>query len=70
MTKPSGRRERRHVRDKAVIDHLVKDIHGGKSPDEGGVVRDSTTADGESVEEQIRKEWDPSKGGLPTFLRR
>jgi len=27
-----------------------------------------TTDTGLSVEDQVRKEWDPSKGGLPTFL--
>jgi hypothetical protein len=67
MAKPRGRTQRRHLRDKAVIDHLVKEIPENGSRDEGHTVHSPTTADGAPVEEQIRKEWDPGKGGLPTF---
>jgi hypothetical protein len=30
-------------------------------------LKDSTTEEGLSIEEQVRKEWDPKKGGLPVF---
>jgi hypothetical protein len=30
-------------------------------------LQNSTTDSGLPVEEQLRKEWDPKKGGLPTF---
>jgi hypothetical protein len=32
-----------------------------------GRLQNSTTDGGLPVEEQLRKEWDPKKGGLPTF---
>ncbi|HJU19530.1 MAG TPA: hypothetical protein VJ770_24005 [Stellaceae bacterium] len=67
MATPRGRRERRHVRDKAVIDHLVEDAYRKQRPDDEHAVHSPTTADGTPVEEQVRKEWDPGKGGLPTF---
>jgi hypothetical protein len=57
------------VRDKAIIDHLVKQVYDGKSPADEHTVHRSTTASGLSVEEQVRKAWDPSKGGLPIFCR-
>lgn len=69
MAKPRGRAERRHVRDKAIIDHLVKEVYDEKSPADGHTVHASTTASGLPVEEQVRKEWDPSKAGLPIFCR-
>src|SRR4051812_3726899 len=61
---------RRHVRDKSVIDHVARDLF--KPPPEPAAEKSDkpkpTTDTGLSVEEQVRKEWDPSKGGLPTFL--
>ena len=61
---------RRHVRDKSVIDHVARELF--KPPPEPAAQKSNrpspTTDTGLSVEEQIRKEWDPSKGGLPTFL--
>jgi hypothetical protein len=68
MAKPRGRTERRHVREKATIDHLVDEVYEKKSID-GHTVHSSTTATGLPVEEQVRKEWDPSNGGLPIFCR-
>jgi len=56
---------RRHVRDKATIDHLVKECYEAKAPEP--TVHSSRTDSGHSVEEQIREEWSPSKGGLPIF---
>ena len=61
---------RRHVREKSIIDHVALDLF--KPPPEPAVEKGNhprlTTDTGLSVEEQVRKEWDPSKGGLPTFL--
>ena len=61
---------RRHVRDKSVIDHVARELF--KPPPEPAAQKrerpSPTTDTGLSIEEQVRKEWDPSKGGLPTFL--
>jgi hypothetical protein len=66
MVTTSPRRiHRRHVRDKATIDHLVKECYEAKTPER--TVHSSRTDSGQSVEEQIREEWSPSKGGLPIF---
>lgn len=56
---------RRHRREKATIDHLVDRVFepgSREQPQQPGA-----TENGASVEEQVRKEWDPRKGGLPTF---
>jgi hypothetical protein len=56
---------RRHRREKATIDHLVDRVF---EPEPGEQRQQpGTTEDGASVEEQVRKEWDPRKGGLPIF---
>ena len=69
MAKPRDRMERRHVREKAVIDHLADKLYDPeRSADDGNVVQNSTTSTGLPVEEQVRKKWNPRKGGLPTFL--
>ena len=69
MAKARGRTQRRHVREKATIDHLVEDVFEPKARDEEHTVRSPTTSTGLPVEDQVRKEWDPRKGGLPTFYR-
>ena len=56
---------RRYVREKAIIDHLVQECYEAKAPERR--VHSSRTESGQSVEEQVRKEWRPSKGGLPMF---
>jgi hypothetical protein len=59
------------VREKATIDHLDQDVYEPKVPekvpDEKGNGRSSTKSTGVPVEDQVRKEWDPRNGGLPTF---
>ena len=66
MATTSPRRiHRRYVREKATIDHLVKECYEAKAPERR--VHNSRTESGQSVEEQVRKEWSPSKGGLPIF---
>jgi hypothetical protein len=61
---------RRHVREKSVIDHVARELF--KPPPEPAVEKSdppkSITDTGLPVEDQVRKEWDSSKGGLPTFL--
>jgi len=68
MAKAPSRTQRRHVREKATIDHLVRDVYEPKAPDETHAEHSPTTCTGLPVEDQVRKEWDPRKGGLPTFL--
>ena len=67
MTNPSNdkARQRQHRRDKATIDHLVDEVYEDRPAD--GHRQSPTTDSGLPVEEQVRKEWDPKKGGLPTF---
>jgi hypothetical protein len=67
MAKARERMLKRHVREKATIDHLVQDVYEPKTPDEKHTERSPTTSTGLPVEDQVRKEWDPRKGGLPTF---
>jgi hypothetical protein len=71
MPKDLEARQRRHVREKSVIDHLARDMYATKSVKQGKKTTkpSATTSTGLSVEEQVRKEWNPRKGGLPTFLR-
>jgi hypothetical protein len=68
MADISDRMERRHVREKTIIDHLAEKLFDpSASADDGHTVQQATTSAGLPVEGQIRKEWEPNKGGLPTF---
>jgi hypothetical protein len=62
-------RERRHIREESIIDHVARELFEPKpapaKEDKPGL--SPTTSTGLPVEEQVRKEWDPRKGGLPTF---
>ena len=58
-------RQKRHKREKATIEHLVDKVYEDEPAE--GRLQNSTTDSGLPVEEQLRKEWDPKKGGLPTF---
>ena len=55
--------------DKPIIDHVAEEAIDGRESAEEGVVHSPVTETGLPVEEQVRKEWDPKQGGLPTFLR-
>ena len=55
------------MREKATIDHLVQDVYKPKPVDKKHRERNPTTSSGLPVEDQVRKEWDPRKGGLPVF---
>jgi hypothetical protein len=57
------RTKRRHVREKATIDHLVRAVFEKTT----GTVHAPYTTSGLSVEEQIRKTWRPGMGGLALF---
>src|ERR1700751_2630850 len=56
-----GRAQRRHVREKATIDHLVRDVYEPKTPDEKHTER-------MPVEDQVRKEWKAALAGIPGFF--
>jgi hypothetical protein len=71
MAKTRDRMERRHVREKTIIDHLADTLFDRMpSADDGQMVQKPTTSTGLPVEGQVRKEWNPRKGGLPIFLRK
>jgi imidazoleglycerol phosphate dehydratase HisB len=63
VTLSRRRTKRRHLREKATIDHLVRAVFEKTK----GTVHAPFTLSGLSVEEQIRKEWHPSMGGLALF---
>jgi len=72
MANDPAKTRRRHVREKSVIDHLARELFEPKpeaAPTDGTAPPGPVTETGLSVEEQVRKEWDPSKGGLPIFLK-
>jgi hypothetical protein len=71
MAKGLENTHRRHVREKSIIDHVTRELFEPRPEPaaEKGENRPGPTTDtGLPVEDQVRKEWDPSKGGLPTFL--
>jgi hypothetical protein len=68
MTKATLSRRRtrkRHIREEAIIDHLVRVL--SPKADVKGTTHSPVTSSGLSVEEQIRKEWHPGLGGLAMF---
>ena len=68
METARGRAERRHVREKATIDHLVRDVYEPKTPDEKHTKRRPTTSTGLPVEDQVRKEWKAALARIPRFF--
>ena len=72
MANDTAKTQRRHVREKSVIDHVARRLFEKRPetvPENGAETARPTTDTGLPVEEQVRKEWDPSKGGLPIFLK-
>jgi hypothetical protein len=59
MAEARGRAQRRHMREKATIDRLVRSVDEPNAPDEKHTERSPTTSTGLPVEDQVRKEWDP-----------
>jgi hypothetical protein len=64
MAEARGRTERRHVREKATIDHLVRDVFEPTAPDEEHAEHSPTTSTGLPVEEEGRPYEDPIPCGL------
>jgi len=68
MSNAPERAQHRHTREKSIIDHVARNVPKPKVPDNKQSKRSPTTSTGLPVEDQVRKEWDPRKGGgLPTF---
>ena len=68
METARGRAQRRHVREKATIDHLVREVYEPKTPDEKQTERRPTTSTGLPVEDQVRKEWKAALARIPRFF--
>ena len=62
------RAQRRHVREKATIDHLVRNVYEPKTPSEKHTERRPTTSTGLPVEDQVRKEWNAALARIPRFF--
>jgi hypothetical protein len=56
---------RRHRREKSTIDHLADKVYGPQPAAKD--LKEPMTDQGLPIEEQVRKTWDPKKGGLPIF---
>ena len=54
MAKAPERAQRRHVREKATIDHLVQDVYKPKPIDERHREHSPTTSGGLPVEDQVQ----------------
>jgi hypothetical protein len=69
MAKPNeAATQRRHTREKRVIDHLADKVFDPSSGPEP-TTHETITTTGLPVEEQVRKEWNPRKGGLPILSK-
>jgi hypothetical protein len=68
MAKTRGRKQRRHVREKATIDHLVRQVYEPKPLDAKRAARSASTPTGLPVEDQVRKRWVLTTAAFPTFL--
>jgi hypothetical protein len=68
METARGRAQRRHVREKATINHLVRDVYEPKTPDEKQAERRPTTSTGLPIEDQVRKEWKAALARNPRFF--
>jgi hypothetical protein len=58
-----NRTEKGHIREKATIDHLVKEAYEVSEPKRR--VHSATTETGLSIADQVCKQWDSRNGGLP-----
>ena len=63
---PPDRMRRRHVREKGVIDHLADKVFEPTGSIDKQTTHSPTTSTGQSVEGQVRKEWNSRKGGFPS----
>ena len=67
MAKALRRMQRRHVREKATIDHLVRDVYEPKAPDDQHTDRSPTTSTGLPVEDQVRRNGILARAAFPLF---
>ena len=68
METARGRAQRRHVREKATIDHLVRDVYEPKTPDEKHTERRPTASTAKPVEDQVREEWKAALARISRFF--
>jgi hypothetical protein len=66
-TLPEGT-ERRQVREKTTIDHLVQDVYEPKAPDQEHAIYSPSTST--PIEDQVSKEWDLAKVAFLPFVGR
>jgi hypothetical protein len=67
MSDAMKRALKRHVREKAIVQEAAKDVR--PQPDADGTVHSAKTDTGLPVQDQVRKEWNSKKGGLPILCR-
>ncbi|HZT89917.1 MAG TPA: hypothetical protein VFA12_18245 [Stellaceae bacterium] len=53
--------------EQSVIEEVAKEVPPPDAVETDSKVQSPVTSTGLPVEEQVRKEWDPKKAGLPTF---
>ena len=58
---------RRHIREKAIVRDAAQNV--APQPPTESRTHKSRTDGGQSVEGQVRKTWNPKKGGLPILCR-
>jgi hypothetical protein len=69
MTNPVDRNIKRHIREEATVNQAAEGVRK-RSPDAEPTEQSPMTSSGQSVEGQVRKEWNSKrKGGLPVFCR-
>jgi hypothetical protein len=68
METARGRAQRRHVREKATIDHLVRDVYEPKTPDEKRTERRPTTSTGLRSRIRSARNGRPPLRGSRDFL--
>ncbi len=67
---PADRAKRRRARENALIDHLADKMFEPKGSIDDQPNHSPITPTGRPVEDQVRKEWNPRKGGLPILSRK
>ncbi len=66
MTDSIRRMMKRHIRETAVVSDAAKGVQTIPGDNQ---VKSSRTDTGLPVQDQVRKQWNPKKGGLPIFSR-
>jgi hypothetical protein len=68
MAEAPSRTQRRHVREKATIDHLVQEVYEPKTPDEKHTERSPTTSTGLPVQ-TFPKAWPVPQQLLAEYIK-